>query len=68
MIVRNFSFLNFRRREQILMSPVGQYYMNCAFLTNLLTCFKGNQTVEYFRPSTEPEQRMTIDDYLSLID
>jgi hypothetical protein len=68
MIVRNFAFLDFRRRQQILKAPIGQHYINCAFLTNLLTCFKGNQTAEYFRPSTEPEQRMTIDDYLHLID
>jgi nuclease HARBI1 len=62
-IIANWSFLNFKPSMMILKSPIAQYYIVGAFLTNLRTCFYGNQTMAYFGADA-----MSLDEYLALID
>lgn len=48
-VVNNFAFLDFRRSQRILHSPVGLQYQLGFLLTNCRTCVKGsNQISEYF--------------------
>ena len=62
-ITRRWQFLDFIREMKILKVPVGQYYSNCAFLTNILNCFYGGAINKYF-----DSERMSIEKYLSLVD
>lgn len=45
---------------KVMLSPVGKYYLVCAFLQNLRTILYGNQTSAYF--GMDPP---TLDEYLS---
>jgi hypothetical protein len=47
---------------RIFKVPVGQYYLNAAFLANLRTCCMGNITSNYFE--LEP---LSVAEYLALI-
>jgi hypothetical protein len=62
-IINFFSFINFKASMQIFKLPVANYFICAAFLTNLRTCFYGNQTSAYF--DCDPP---TLREYLALID
>jgi hypothetical protein len=65
-ITQFWSFLDFKREMKIFKTPIGQFYMNGAFLTNCHNCFYGNQTGEHFGvPATD---RLNLHQYLGLID
>ena len=55
--------LDCERSMKILEQPVGQQYINCAFLTNIHCCFYGNQTSTYYQLPP-----LTLNDYLGLVD
>jgi nuclease HARBI1 len=62
-ILRLWKFLDFHPGQQVLKIPLGQYFINAGFLTNIHNCFYGSQASNYFecRP-------LTLDQYLSLVD
>jgi hypothetical protein len=62
-IVQQFSYLNFTKQMKVFKIPVGQYFINAAFIQNLRTCFVGNQINSYFDLAP-----LSIDEYLSLPD
>ena len=43
-ILSNFSYLEFKRNNKVLLQPVGKYYLVAALLTNCHTCLYGSQT------------------------
>jgi hypothetical protein len=51
------------RSKKILEQPVGQQYINCAFLTNVHNCFYGNLISSYYKSTP-----FTLDEYLGLLD
>lgn len=61
-ILQLWQFLDFHRSAMILKMPVGQYFANAAFLTNLHTCDYGNQISEYFVCAP-----LSLDQYLDLV-
>jgi hypothetical protein len=62
-ILQQFQYLNFTKHMKVFKIPVGQYFVNAAFLQNLRTCFVGNQINAYFELSP-----LNIDEYLALPD
>jgi nuclease HARBI1 len=64
-INQHWAFVNFRAGLKMYESPVGKYYIVATFLSNLRTCFYGNQTMSFFYCA---EDSMSIDEYLALID
>ena len=61
-IVEQWKFIAFCQAMRIFQSPVAQYYINAAFLSNLHNCMIGNKTRNYF-----DAHQMTIEEYLSLV-
>ena len=61
-IIEKWKFLDFCQAMRIFQSPVGQYYVNAAFLCNLTNCLIGNKTRNYFEA-----HQMTIEEYLALV-
>ena len=47
-IIQQFSYLDFRKNQKVLLQPVGKYYMVGALLTNCHTCLYGSQTTTFF--------------------
>ena len=43
-IVANFSYLDFKKSNKVLLQPIGKYYLVAALLTNCHTCLYGSQT------------------------
>lgn len=62
-IVQQWQFLDFQQTMMILKMPIGQYYVNAAFLTNLRNCLYGGQIGNHFK--CEP---LSLEQYLGLID
>lgn len=62
-VLSQWAHIDFSKSSKILLEPIAQQYINCAFLTNLFTCLYGNQINSYFNMSP-----MSLTDYLSLID
>ena len=62
-VLRRWQYLDFTREMKVLKVPIGQYYTNCVFLTNILNCFYGGAINKYF--DSEP---MSLHEYLGLID
>jgi hypothetical protein len=62
-ITRLWPYLDFKRGMQIFKSPVAQYYVNAAFLTNVANCLHDNATSDYFKCKS-----LSLDEYLALID
>ena len=58
-IIEQWKFIDFC---QIFQSPVVQYYINAAFLSNLRNCMIGNKTRNYF-----DAQQMSIEDDITLV-
>ena len=61
-IIKQWKFLDFCQAMRIFQSPVAQYYINAAFLSNLRNCMIGNKTRNYF-----DTHQMTIEEYLALV-
>ena len=61
-IIEQWKFLDFCQAMRIFQSPVVQYDINAAFLSNLCNCMIGNKTRNYF----DAHQR-TIEEYLALV-
>ena len=61
-IIEQWKFLDFCQAMRIFQSPVAQYYINTAFLSNLHNCMIGNKTRNYF-----DAHQMTIEEYLALV-
>lgn len=47
-IVTNFSYLDFKKSNKVLLQPIGKYYLVAALLTNCHTCLYGSQTSTFF--------------------
>ena len=47
-IVTNFSYLDFKRINKVLLQPIGKYYLVAALLTNCHTCLYCSQTSTFF--------------------
>jgi hypothetical protein len=62
-ILRQWSFLDFKSSMQVFRCPIGQYYVNAAFLCNLRNCLHGNQTSDYFQA-----EKLSLEQYLALVD
>jgi hypothetical protein len=62
------TFLDFRRNMKIFKFPVAKYYIVAAFLCNIRNCFYSNQTATYFGCSVENGTKMSLVEYLSLVD
>ena len=60
-IIEQWKFLDFCQAMRIFQSPIAQYYINTAFLSNLRNCMIGNKTRNYF-----DAHQMTIEEYLAL--
>ena len=61
-IIEQWKFLDFCQAMRIFQSPVLQYCINAAFLSNLHNCLIGNKTRNYF-----DAHQMTIEEYLALV-
>ena len=61
-ITEQWKFLDFCQAMRIFQSPVAQYYVNAAFLSNLRNCMVGNKTRNYF-----DAQQMSIEQYIALV-
>ena len=55
-----FKFIDYKKNLKIHLSAVGKQYVVCALMRNILTCFYGNMTSEYF--DTQPPM---VNEYLS---
>jgi hypothetical protein len=64
-INRHWSFLNFPLALKLFQSPIAKYCMIATFLSNLRTCYYGNQTTSYFDCGKDA---LTIEEYLALVD
>lgn len=62
-LLQQWQFLDFHRSAMILKMPMGQYYINAAFLSNLRNCMYGGEACMYF--DCDP---LTLDQYLGLVD
>ena len=60
-IIEQWKFLDFCQAMRI-QSPLAQYYINTAFLSNFRNCMIGNKTRNYF-----DTHQMTIEEYLVLV-
>ena len=47
-IVEKWKFLDFRSAMKIFEMPIGEFYTNGAFLSNICNCLYGNKTKQYF--------------------
>jgi nuclease HARBI1 len=65
-VATKWSFLDFKRNMKVFQSPIGQYYVTAAFVTNLHCCCYGNQTSQFFDPLDE--STMSVVEYIALID
>jgi hypothetical protein len=65
-ITVQWSFLDFIPSMKIFKSPIGQYYVISAFLTNLRCCCYGSQASKYFECNTSP-LKLNMSGYLNLI-
>ena len=61
-IVEKWKFLDFRSAMKIFEMPVGEFYMNGAFLSNICNCLYGNKMQQYFGAI-----QLTLDEYFDLV-
>ena len=61
-IVEKWKFLDFRSAMKIFEMPVGEYYTNGAFLSNICNCLYGNKTQQCFGAL-----QLSLDEYLDLV-
>lgn len=66
-ITQSWTFLDLRSRMKIFKFPVSKYYIVAAFLTNIRNCFYSNQTAIYFDCSAENGRKLSLDQYLNLV-
>jgi hypothetical protein len=66
-ITQVWTFLDFRQKMKIFKFPVAKYYIIGAFLVNIRNCFYSNQTASYFNCSEENGRKLSIDEYLNLV-
>jgi hypothetical protein len=66
-IIQSWSFLDFQKKMKIFKFPVAKYYIIAAFLTNIHNCFFGNQTAQYFNCNQENGTKLSLDEYLALV-
>ena len=59
-ICQLFAFLDFKKNLNILLQPIGKYYLVAAVLANCHTCLYGSQTSTFF--GLDPPE---LEDYLS---
>ena len=67
-IITKWSFLDFRASMKVFQFPVAKYFAVGAFLTNLHCCIYGSETAAYFNCVTPEDGRLTLQQYLSLVD
>ena len=61
-IVDKWKFLDFRSAMKIFEMPVGEFYTNGTFLSNICDCLYGNKTQQYFGAV-----QLTLDEYFDLV-
>ena len=61
-IVDKWKFLDFRSAMKIFEMPVGEFYTNGAFLSNICNCLYGNKMQQYFGAV-----QLTLDEYSDLV-
>ena len=61
-IVDKWKFLDFYSAMKIFKIPVGEFYTNGAFLSNICNCLYGNKTQQYFGAV-----QLTLDEYFDLV-
>jgi hypothetical protein len=66
-ITQVWTFLDFRAKMKIFKFPVAKYYIIGAFLANIRNCFYSNQTATYFGCKEENGTKMSLDEYLNII-
>jgi hypothetical protein len=66
-ITQQWTFLDFKQKMKVFKFPVAKYYMVGAFLSNLRNCFYDNQTALYFKCSQQNGTKMSLDEYLGLV-
>ncbi len=67
-VLQQFATLDYKKELMIYRSPVAAYYIVAAFLQNLRVCLYGNEISLYFQADGMIDNRMNINEYLSLID
>ena len=61
-IVDKWKFLDFCSAMKIFEMPIGEFYTNGAFLSNICNCLYGNKTQQYFGAI-----QLTLDEYFDLV-
>ena len=61
-IVEKWKFLDFHSAMKIFEMPVGDFYTNGAFLSNICNCLCGNKTQQYFGAL-----QLSLDEYFDLV-
>ena len=61
-IINKWKFLDFRSVMKIFEMPVGEFYTNGMFLSNICNCLYGNKTQQYFGAL-----QLTLDEYFDLV-
>ena len=61
-IVEKWKFLDFRSAMKIFEMPVGEFYTNGAFLSNICNCLYGNKMQQYFGAL-----QLSLDEYFDLV-
>ena len=61
-IVDKWKFLDFRSAMKSFEMPVGEFYTNGAFLSNICNCLYGNKTQQYFGAI-----QLTLDEYFDFV-
>ena len=67
-IITKWSFLDFRASMKVFQFPVAKYFAVGAFMTNLHCCIYGSETAAYFNCVTPEDGRLTLQQYLPLVD
>jgi hypothetical protein len=67
-IITKWSFLDFRASMKVFQFPVAKYFAVGAFLTNLHCCIYGSERAAYFNCVAPEDGRLTLQQYLSLVD
>jgi hypothetical protein len=65
-ITQQWTFLDFKQKK-IFKFPVAKYYIVGAFLLNIRNCFYDNQTALYFKCNQQNGTKMSLDEYLGLV-
>jgi hypothetical protein len=67
-IIIQWSFLDYKPSMKIFHCPVAKYFVIGAFLTNLRLCCYGSQTASYFGCLDEETGKLTLEQYIDLVD